>query len=142
VNDVTAPLAPIQQEALELLEWPRLAEQLASFASTTPGRCACLELALPACLASSRSLLAETTELLGLDGLLEGGLSFQGVADIAALVTLCAKGGTAPGEELLSLATTLAAARRLRRQIDDPQLRPVCTALVAELRTTAVLCWL
>jgi len=135
VNDVTAPLAPIQREALELLEWPRLAEQLASFASTTPGRCACLELALPACLAASRSLLAETTELLGLDGLLEGGLSFQGVADIAALVTLCAKGGTAPGEELLSLATTLAAARRLRRQIDDPQLRPVCTALVAELRT-------
>ena len=135
MNDVTAPLAPIQQEALELLEWPRLAEQLASFASTTPGRCACLELALPACLAASRSLLAETTELLGLDGLLEGGLSFQGVADIAALVTLCAKGGTAPGVELLSLATTLAAARRLRRQIDDPQLRPVCTALVAELRT-------
>jgi hypothetical protein len=33
VNDVTAPLAPIQQEALELLEWPRLAEQLASFAA-------------------------------------------------------------------------------------------------------------
>ena len=136
MNDVTAPpLAPIQQEALELLEWPRLAEQLASFASTAPGRCACLELALPACLAASRTLLAETTELLGLDGLLEGGLSFQGVADIAALVTLCAKGGTAPGEELLALATTLAAARRLRRQIDDPQLRPVCTALVAELRT-------
>ena len=135
MNDVTAPLAPIQREALELLEWPRLAEQLASFASTTPGRCACLELALPACLAASRSLLAETTELLGLDGLLEGGLSFQGVADIAALVTLCAKGGTAPGEELLALATTLSAARRLRRQIDDPQLRPVCTALVAELRT-------
>ena len=135
MNDVTAPLAPIQQEALELLEWPRLAEHLASFASTAPGRCACLELALPACLAASRRLLAETTELLGLDGLLEGGLSFQGVADIAALVTLCAKGGTAPGEELLALATTLAAARRLRRQIDDPQLRPVCTALVAELRT-------
>ena len=33
------------------------------------------------------------------------------------------------------MASTLAAARRLRRQIDDPQLRPVCTALVAELRT-------
>jgi DNA mismatch repair protein MutS2 len=135
VNDLTVPLAQIQQEALELLEWPRLAEQLASFASTAPGRFACLELALPACLAASRRLLAETTELLGLDGLLEGGLSFQGVADIAALVTLCAKGGMAPGEELLALATTLAAARRLRRQIDDPQLRPVCTALVAELRT-------
>ena len=128
-------LPAIQQEALELLEWPRLAEQLASFASTAPGRSACLELSLPASLAASRSLLAETTELLGLDGLLEGGLSFQGVADIAPLVALCAKGGTAAGEDLLALAGTLAAARRLRRQIDDAELRPVCSALVADLRT-------
>ena len=128
-------LPAIQQEALELLEWPRLAEQLASFASTAPGRRACLELSLPASLAASRSLLAETTELLGLDGLLEGGLSFQGVADIAPLVALCAKGGTAAGEDLLALAGTLAAARRLRRQIDDAELRPVCSALVADLRT-------
>ena len=128
-------LPAIQQEALELLEWPRLAEQLASFASTAPGRSACLELSLPASLAASRSLLAETTELLGLDGLLEGGLSFQGVADIAPLVALCAKGGTAAGEDLLAVAGTLAAARRLRRQIDDAELRPVCSALVADLRT-------
>ena len=135
MSDVTAPLATIQLEALELLEWPRLAEQLASFASTAPGRAACQELYLPDSLADSRTLLAETTELLGLDGLLEGGLSFQGVADIAALVALCAKGGTGMGEELLALAATLAAARRLRRQVDDPQLRPACTALVAELRT-------
>ena len=129
------PSAPIQQDALELLEWPRLAEQLASFASTAPGRRACLELPLPASLAASRTLLAETTELLALDGLLEGGLSFLGVADIAPLVALCAKGGTAAGEDLLALAGTLAAARRLRRQLDDPALRPVCSALVAELRT-------
>ena len=129
------PSASIQQDTLELLEWPRLAEQLASFASTAPGRRACLELPLPASLAASQAMLAETTELLGLDGLLEGGLSFQGVADIAPLVALCAKGGTAAGEDLLALAGTLAAARRLRRQIDDSELRPVCSALVAELRT-------
>jgi DNA mismatch repair protein MutS2 len=135
VTTFADPSAPIQQDALELLEWPRLAEQLASFASTPPGRRACLELPLPASLAASRSLLAETTELLGLDGLLEGGLSFQGVADIAPLVALCAKGGTAAGEDLLALAGTLAAARRLRRQIDDSELRPECSALVAELRT-------
>ncbi len=128
-------LSGIEQEALELLEWPRLAEQLAGFASTVAGRNHCLELSLPASLAESRSLLAETTELLGLDGLLEGGLSFDGVADIAALVLLCAKGGCAGGEPLLQLAGTLAAARRLRRQLDEPQLRPVCAALVAELRT-------
>ncbi len=33
------------------------------------------------------------------------------------------------------MATTLAAARRLRRQIDDPELRPITTALVEGLRT-------
>jgi DNA mismatch repair protein MutS2 len=80
-------------------------------------------------------LLAETTELLGLDGVLEGGLSFRGVVDIATTVQLCAKGGMAGGEALLAVATTLAAARRLRRQIEDETLRPVCSALVADLRT-------
>jgi DNA mismatch repair protein MutS2 len=118
-----------------LLEWPRLAEHLASFASTGAGERQCRLLPLPVDRQSSETLLAETTELLGLDGLVEGGLSFQGAADIAATVSLCAKGGCAGGEELLALAGTLAAARRLRRQIDDTELRPVCTALVAELRT-------
>ena len=127
--------AAIDVEALDLLEWPRLAEHLASFASTAAGTRHCCTLPLPASPEASCQLLAETTELLALDGLIEGGLSFQGVADIAAVVQLCAKGGIAGGEALLDLAATLAAARRLRRQIDDPQLRPATTALVAELRT-------
>ena len=125
----------IQQEALELLEWPRLAQHLAGFASTPLGRQRCLALPLAPSLEASRRLLAETTELIALDGLTEGGLSFQGVADLSRTLQICAKGGTASGDELLAVASTLAAARRLRRQIDDPALRPVCTALVAELRT-------
>ena len=125
----------IQQEALELLEWPRLAQHLAGFASTPLGRQRCLALPLAPSLEASRRLLAETTELIALDGLTEGGLSFQGVADLSRTLQICAKGGTASGDELLAVASTLAAARRLRRQIDDPTLRPVCTALVAELRT-------
>jgi DNA mismatch repair protein MutS2 len=125
----------ISTETLELLEWPRLAAQLAGFAATAAGRRHCLAPLLPATAAGSRLLLAETTELLGLDGLCEGGLSFEGVADIAATVAHCAKGGRAAGEPLLGVATTLAAARRLRRRIEDPQLRPVCSALVGEMRT-------
>jgi len=125
----------IEQEALELLEWPRLSSHVASFTSTAAGRRSCVPLPLANCQADSETLQAETGELLALDGLTEGGLSFQGVADIASTVQLCAKGGTAAGEALLELATTLAAARRLRRQIDGPELRPVTTALVAELRT-------
>ncbi|MDA1205425.1 MAG: endonuclease MutS2, partial [Cyanobacteria bacterium] len=127
--------AAIAAETLVLLEWPRLAAHLASFASTVAGGRHCRALPLPADLAASQRLLAETTELLGLDGLVEGGLSFLGAVDISPTVALCAKGGCAGGEQLLALAGTLAAARRLRRQIDDPELRPVCTELVSELRT-------
>ena len=127
--------AAIAAEALDLLEWPRLAGHVASFASTAAGERHCAVLPLPSSCGESRKLLAETTELLGLDGVLEGGLSFRGVADIAATVLRCAKGGTAGGEALLDVATTLAAARRLRRQIEAEDLRPVTSALVADLRT-------
>ncbi|MEY4354617.1 MAG: hypothetical protein RLZZ609_2858 [Cyanobacteriota bacterium] len=125
----------IQAEALELLEWPRLCGQVASFAATAAGKRHCQALPLGGSAAESQELLAETSELLALDGLLEGGLTFQGVADLGHTVALCAKGGTAGGEDLLAVATTLAAARRLRRQIDEPVLRPVTTALVDDLRT-------
>jgi len=125
----------IARETLDLLEWPRLASHLAEFASTEAGRAHCLRLALPDGVAESRRLLEETTELLALDGLIDGGLSFQGCADISATVAHCAKGGCAGGEALLALATTLGVARRLRRQIEDPELRPVCSALLAALRT-------
>ena len=128
-------LTAIGAETLELLEWPRLAQQLASFASTRAGAPHCSALVPPLSFGESQRRLAETTELLGLDGLTEGGLSFSGAADIGATVSLCAKGGVAPGEDLLAVATTLAAARRLRRQIEDAEVRPVCSALVAELRT-------
>ena len=130
-----AALSGIQREALELLEWGRMGEHVAGFASTTAGRRLCRELPLAPSLEASRQLLAQTTELLALDGVLEGGLSFQGVADLSRTVQLCAKGGVASADELLDVATTLAAARRLRRQIDDPELRPTTTALVDELRT-------
>ena len=125
----------IEQEALGLLEWPRLCSHVASFASTSAGRRHCEQLPLGTSFSESRALLAETCELLALDGLSEGGLTFQGVADIHPTAQLCAKGGVAGGEALLELAATLAAARRLRRQIDEPELRPVTTALVKELRT-------
>jgi len=125
----------IQAEALELLEWPLLCSQVAGFATTPAGRRHCQALALGLSPAQSQELLAETSELLALDGLTEGGLSFQGVSDLSRTVALCAKGGTAGGEPLLEVAATLAAARRLRRQIDEPTLRPITTARVAELRT-------
>ena len=124
-----------QQETLELLEWHRVCDHLSGFASTGMGRDAARVQPLPASLEESKQRLAETVEMAVLDDLTEGGLSFRGVQNLEPVVLRCSKGGVASGEELLAVAETLAAARRLRRQIDDPELRPVCTALIETMVT-------
>ena len=123
------------EETLELLEWPRLCQHLSSFASTRQGRRHCRLGSLPDTLPESITLQARTLEMASLDGLLDGGLSFRGVGDLEMTLLRCSKGGVASGEELLTVADTLGAARRLRRQIDDPELRPVCTALLVDVAT-------
>jgi DNA mismatch repair protein MutS2 len=125
----------VWQDTLELLEWPRLCQHLAQFASTSAGQRRCLDEPLPSDLRESRERLARSIELAGLDGVLEGGLSFQGVHDLEPVLQRCCKGGTADGEALLAVADTLAAARRLRRQIDDPELRPRCAELLKDVAT-------
>lgn len=127
--------AQAERETLDLLEWPRVCQNLADFASTRMGGDAARTLSLPATLAASQTLLARTVEMAVLDDLSEGGLSFRGVQDLTAVLLRCVKGGVASGEELLGVAETQAAARRLRRQVDDPQLRPACTALIEAMVT-------
>ncbi len=122
-------------ESLDLLEWPRLCEHLSHFASTSQGCRHCQSLGLPKDLQTSQLMLAETMEIGALDQLIEGGLSFQGVHDLEFILKRCAKGGVASGQELLLVAETLASARRLRRQIDDYELRPTLSALLVDLAT-------
>jgi len=133
-SDVSTVSVAIE-DTLNLLEWPRLCEHLSGFASTVQGRHRCLILDLPSDLSVSRMRLAETLEIGALDGLIDGGLSFQGVHDLGNILIRCAKGGVASGEELLAVADTLAAARRLRRQINDPELRPTTSALLVDVAT-------
>ncbi len=130
-----SPSVSILEETLELLEWPRLCQHFSTFASTPQGRQHCLKGQLPADLDTTLTYQVRSMELASLDGLLDGGLSFQGVSDLEMVLLRCCKGGTASGEELLSVAHTLAAARRLRRQIDDPDLRPGCSALLENVAT-------
>ncbi|NCG16055.1 MAG: endonuclease MutS2 [Synechococcales cyanobacterium H12SWP_bin.12] len=130
-----SPSVSILEETLELLEWPRLCQHFSTFASTPQGRQHCLKDQLPADLETTLTYQVRSMELASLDGLLDGGLSFQGVSDLEMVLLRCSKGGTASGEELLSVAHTLAAARRLRRQIDDPDLRPDCSALLENVAT-------
>lgn len=122
-------------ETLELLEWPEVCEHLATFASTRMGLESARVTRLPSSLAETVKRQAETVEMAVLDDLTEGGLSFRGVKDLRPVLLRCLKGGVASGEELLAVAGTLAAARKLRRQIDDQELRPVCTALIETMVT-------
>ncbi len=123
------------EETLDLLDWPLLCENLSTFCSTDEGRRKSKHLALPPDLSTSRLKLAETLEVGELDQLLEGGLQLQGVHYLGDVLRRCVKGGIANGEELLSIAVTLASARRLRRQIEDPESRPVLSALFVDLAT-------
>ncbi len=130
-NDV--PIAV--RETLELLEWPLLCKQLATFASTEKGHSFSEKIQLPISLSETQVLLEETLEIRNLDILIEGGLSFSGVHDLDNILSRAQKGGLISGEELLKVANTLLAARRLRRQIFDPEVRPTISYSLIDLVT-------
>ncbi|GAB0497833.1 hypothetical protein MMPV_009170 [Pyropia vietnamensis] len=67
--------------------------------------------------ADSEQLLAETREAYTLEFRLARPLVFSGVVDAAPAVAAAARGFVLSGKELVGVATTLAAARRLRRQV-------------------------
>ena len=123
------------QETLELLEWSELCSQLSTFASTRDGQDGCKKLLLPPDIETSWSLLDQTLEMLKLDEIIEGGLSFQGINSLEDILLRCHKGGIVSGEELLQVSQTLRAARRLRRQIYDQELRPGISSLLKNLAT-------
>ena len=125
----------IQSETLELLEWSRLCQHLATFAATKLGLVAARNLKIPTSQAQSEQLLAQTKEVYELENRLTTGLSFEGIQDIGESIERAGLQGILAGNELLAIATTLSGARQLRRVIDNQQDVPVLTHLVAELRT-------
>ncbi|MGI8934073.1 MAG: endonuclease MutS2 [Phormidesmis sp.] len=124
----------IQAETLNLLEWPRLCRHLATFTATNIGTVAAQQLQLPTRRAESEALLAQTVEAAQLESTV-GGLQFGGIRDIGVALERAQVQGILSGDELLDIATTLAGARRLRRQIDANEDLPVLQVLVADLRT-------
>ncbi|WP_333233806.1 endonuclease MutS2 [Microcoleus sp. AT9_A2] len=125
----------IQAETLELLEWPRLCQHLATFAATKLGVAAALDLAIPATQAQTAELLAQTQEAYQLESRAGGALSFEGIQDIGTSLQRAELQGLLSGEELLVIATTLAGARQLRRIIDSQADVPTLKELAAQLRT-------
>ncbi|MGP1375296.1 MAG: endonuclease MutS2 [Almyronema sp.] len=126
----------IQSETLDLLEWPRLCQQLATFAATKLGAIAARHLTLPKRQAESESLLTQTQQVDWLESETTG-LSFSGIEDIGAALDRVEKQGVLSGKELLAIATTLNGARQLRRTIDSYETEvPALSELVVDLRTS------
>ena len=125
----------IQSETLQLLEWSRLCQHLATFAATKLGAVAARHVHPPATQAESLVLLAQTKEVYELENRLTAGLTFEGIQDIGESLSRAELQGLLSGEELLAIATTLAGVRRLRRVIDDQEDVPVLAQLVADVRT-------
>jgi len=125
----------IQIETLELLEWPRLCQHLATFTATKLGAIVARQLPIPGDRRTSEALLAQTREAWELERSATGGLNFGGIADIGSALDRATRGGVLAGEELLEVATTLSGARNLRRAIDQREDLPALAALVEELRT-------
>lgn len=122
-------------KTLELLEWPRLCQHLATFAATKLGVKAAEGLSIPEQRAQSQTLLNQTQEVSELENHRLVTLTFEGVEDIGPALERAQLQGLLRGEELLHIATTLAGGRQLRRIIDRyPQLEEL-NALVATLRT-------
>lgn len=126
----------IQTETLDLLEWPRLCQHLATFAATKLGKIAAQQVPIPDRPEQSQRLLAQTQEVYALEAKL-GSLPFEGIQDIGESLERAGHGGTLNGEELLHIATTLAGMRTLRRLIDaqEEEQVPQLLGLVMELRT-------
>ena len=126
----------ITKETLELLEWERLCQHLATFAETKLGAMAARQLVLPTTKEESLKLLAQTKEIYNLEQQLDSGWSFKGVKDIGDSLERAKIGRLVSAKEFLDLATTLAGVRRLRRLIDaKAEELPTLNELIVDLRT-------
>ncbi|WGT67326.1 endonuclease MutS2 [cyanobacterium endosymbiont of Epithemia clementina EcSB] len=125
----------IQQETLNLLEWPRLCQHLSTFAATKLGVLAARRLSIPETIEESEQLLAQTQEIYRLEQNLEVQWSFDGITDIGDSLERAKLGGILSEQELLNIATTLAGVRRLRRMINNQEDCPILEKLVADIRT-------
>ena len=124
----------MQAETLELLEWNRLCQHLSTFTTTKLGAIAATKLPIPDRYDQTWELLTQTKEVYALEER-NAGLSLDGIQDITVAVLRAEKQGNLSASELWAVATTLAGARNLRRQIDNADCCPNLQILTSDLRT-------
>lgn len=125
----------MQAETLDLLEWSRLCEHLATFTATKLGAIAARQLILPSTQAESERLLTQTKETYLLETQINSGLPFQGIQDVSEPLERAQRQGLLQGRELLDVATTLAGARLLRRTLEAHEEVPTLQDLISPVRT-------
>ncbi|MFN3678801.1 endonuclease MutS2 [Thermosynechococcus sp.] len=133
---VTASQISALDKSLGRLEWPRLCQQLATFASTKRGM---RQLQggdiLGGTQAASEMLLAQTAEVIALETVHQVRLDFSQVTDIEPALQRLERRGCLQGTELLAIAHLLSAARQQRRQIEAHEQLKELQQLMAGVRT-------
>ena len=123
----------LAKETFELLEWPLFKKQLSFFASTPMGKNSIIDFQIPSKLEDTQYLLDQTKEIYSLENEYDQNISFEGVFDIKKNTETCFKGGVISSIELLKIADTIAAARKLKKTIINFELRPKLSSLLEKL---------
>lgn len=124
----------MQAETLDLLEWNRLCQHLSTFTTTKLGAIASAHLPIPDRYEDTLELLTQTKEAYTLEER-NASVSLDGIQNITEAVFRAEKQGVLSALELWAIATTLAGARNLRRQLDNADYCPNLQILASELRT-------
>uniref|UniRef100_A0A7S1XD30 Smr domain-containing protein n=1 Tax=Compsopogon caeruleus TaxID=31354 RepID=A0A7S1XD30_9RHOD len=120
ISEVTD--SDVVRDSLRLLEWPKICSYVARFCSTSAGREFMQRaegIPVPENRMESERLLRETRDIVQLDRRHGVVLDFGGAGDIRRDVQYCAKGGLLAEKDILRVASTITAVKRLRRQILD-----------------------
>jgi len=123
----------LENESIELLEWPLLKKQLSSFASTPMGEKSIINFEIPLKLEDTQYLLDQTKEIYKLENEYDQNINFEGVFEIKRNTETCFKGGLISSIELLEIADTISAARKLKKTILNFELRPLLSSLLEKL---------
>lgn len=124
----------MQAETLDLLEWNRLCQHLSTFTTTKLGAIAAVHLPIPDRYEGTLELLTQTKEAYALEER-NAGVSLDGIQNITDAVLRAEKQGVLSATELWAIATTLAGARNLRRQLDNADYCPTLQILASDMRT-------
>ncbi len=123
------------QKTLELLDWPKLCQQLATFTATKLGSQLAQAWQPASTLPQSQHLLAQTQDAYQLTTFYLRELDFSQIKNIQPALERVSHQGILSTEELLAVAHTQAGSRNLRRVIDSYPDLTALQELLAELRT-------